>query len=1640
MPRIGKRSSRLPSFDFKAIEIKSARIQHDVVMRVADFDMPDQSEDSYRIHRGLKLSDEIARYYRIARSFWDDFDLIRESDNNASNLFAHNLLQNCLRFEELEKVEPIEFAERKFPIGYCDKQGRVPIVIAPAAKSDSRKAGVDESLVQFGDESRRSATQLLQAYLNADENALWGIVVDGAILRLLRDNISLTRPSWIEINLEKIFDEGLYNEFAVFWLLVHSSRFGATGSRPSDCSLERWYEEGLTVGSTVREKLRDGFRLALEELGTGLLENSSNGELRHKIQTGGMKRQSFFEELLRLVYRLIFLLVAEDRNLLHTLNAPKSVRETYRRGYSVSRLRDRCTNSSSLNRFCDSWDGLCVLFDALASGESRLGLPALGGLFDDSNLVNIGNSRISNKRLLKAIWHLTWFRSDNQLLTRVNWRDMETEELGSVYESLLELNPVANLETRKFTFNLDIAKGKGNKRKSTGSYYTPNSLVQLLLKTTLDPLLENAESCNPSDPVEEILDLTIIDPACGSGHFLLGAAHRVADRIMQYRSTGSYSQEEYQHALREVVNKCVYGVDRNPMAVELCKVALWIETLEPGKPLSFLDAKIRCGNSLVGVFDPEYQMIRDGLPDDTFDPLTGDDKQVAKDYKSINKRQKKAKSTSGIFKNFRVPESIGDSAIKINAMPENTLKEIKAKSKAWSRLEKNESHLNLKRACDTYVAAYFLPKTGELPNLENYENHAVPTTEMIWDLLRDDTVLFEISGKCTQVALENQVFHWPLEFPAVMSRGGFDCVVGNPPWERIKIQEQEFFSTRDPSIASAPNANARKLLIRSLKSAEPNTHQARLYIEYQEAKRNSEAASVFVRKSGRFPLTGKGDVNTYPLFSELCSRLVCSERKVSSKKQSNQTNFGARSASSLIQGRAGVIVPSGIATDATTSQFFGKIVSETKLAALYDFENRGGLFPDVHRGFRFTIFSIGHSQKARFSAFLHSPHDLEETERRIELETEDFKLMNPNSLTLPLFRARSDLVLTRKLYKKFPIFFRETPEDSRDLENHWKLSFQSMFHMSNDSSWFRTAKQLSECGFQTQGENRYSNQEKMIFVPLLEAKMVHQFDHRFGSYAGLDARPSDNNLPETFAASKADPNYEIDPWYWVPEDEVALRAARVPRNLKFHFRRRNENACLKVLAEWVLGTVDPGELQANRLASSVAHVESLLVDVLGTRVLSKEVLKSKITTWLGKSVSKAQAIQRETPLNSDDLIFMKSETLNTFDLVTALIEIKQPRWLMGWRDITGSTNERTTISSVFPKSATSGLYLIYLQQPARLVCVLLSYLCSLILDYICRQKIAGTHLQLHTFKQLAAPSPNNFSLNDLEFITPRVLELTYTSHSMKQWAEDLGYKGSPFNFDLERRALLKAELDAFYAKFFGLSRDELLYILDPSNIHGEAYPSETFRGLKRNEIKQFGEFRTQRLVLDEFDRLVETSVASSPNLLKSAKFSQLPTSKQDSSHSSELRSLDLTTVLIAFLKASNRPMSLHEIKCFVIYVFESQYLTRLVSEGISSNVKSFHKRDVPEKDRYIGNFFDDISTQWDNNVEKLRADSYLSVDSETGTWSAGEHLESVAIDDKVDELTKYVISVLSPLKTKMVIEVLPNELRNWIESGSEDIK
>ncbi len=822
--RLQRRRRRTVHLEFAALEIVGALITPDVVARVAApvaaNEAADQSEASYDTPPGLKLRDEIARYYRIGEALWSRFSQSAAASPESSTVFVTSLLRQCFGFNSLLPQQPIHIGERVFPVRHSALGGRVPVVIAPPVPEGNRRPGVDESLSLFADGTRRrSATLLVQEYLNAAPEAMWGIACDGSVLRLLRDNVSMTRPAWIEANLARIFTEGLFPDFSALWQLIHQSRFGNTSAAVSDCSLERWRDRGRSEGVTAREQLRDGVKVALLELGAGFLEHPANQDLRQALSTGVLTEQAYYEELLRLIYRFIFLFVAEDRDLLHTSTASAQARKLYDEGYGLSRLRDRSMRRAARDRHTDAWEGIKAAHALLGRGEARLGLPALGGLFAPGVLPHLQNATLENRRLLEAVWRLSWMRPEGQPLARINWRDMETEEFGSVYESLLELVPRASAVTRIFTF-AGNEEGRGSERKKTGSYYTADVLVKLLLDSTLDPVLDAAEARNPNDPASEILKLSIIDPACGSGHFLLGAARRAAGRIAKHRSPGAPSQAEFQHALREVVSHCIYGVDRNPMAVELCRVALWIEALESDKPLAFLDNHVRCGDSLIGVFD--YEVLAQGVPDEAYKPLTGDDKEVAKAYAKFNRQGREGKVATGLFAEFRAPTDLVAGATAVFTMPEDSLEQVAAKRDAFENMQIRDSWLQLKTASDSYITAFFAPKTGAVPSVADIADAPVPLTEHVWMVVRGSSLSPSMEESVDATARRIGAFHWPMQFPHVFAKGGFDVVIGNPPWERIKLQEQEFLpqnllksprrKTRPPGRSSSMSWKSRNPL------------------------------------------------------------------------------------------------------------------------------------------------------------------------------------------------------------------------------------------------------------------------------------------------------------------------------------------------------------------------------------------------------------------------------------------------------------------------------------------------------------------------------------------------------------------------------------------------------------------------------------------------------------------------------------------------------------------------------------------------------------------------------------------------------------------------------------------------------------
>ena len=620
------------------------------------------------------------------------------------------------------------------------------------------------------------------------------MVSNGNLVRLARDNPSLTRPAFIEADLERMFEEQLFADFAAFWLLFHVSRVAPHDGSPAKCLLEAWRTESLETGERARAKLRLGVTVALRQFGNGFLEHRANDGLRHALSTGEITETGYFQELLRLVYRLLFLFTVEDRNLLFHPEASGEAQRLYTEGYALSRLRDRALRRRHYDQHSDLWDGLRVVFRGLARGVEPFGLPALGGLFADDQCPQLDTCAITNDRLLQAIRALAFFDS-GKALARVNYRDMGTEELGSVYESLLELHPTIAVAPWTFGFIGDGQEEniRGSERKTTGSYYTPPVLVNELIKSALVPVIEHTLKDNPERPREALLGLKIVDPACGSGHFLLAAARQVAAEVARLDAGPDTPGEALrQHALREVVQHCIYGVDRNPLAVELCKTALWIETVEPGKPLSFLDAHIRCGDSLIGVLD--LKVLNEGIADDAYKALTGDTKEAAAHYRKLNKGQRDNRPSLDLA---GPPKDLAQALEAVETMPEESVSDIESKRKVFESLRSSGLGWRMKNACDLWTAAFFAAK-AEVPQRGH---EMVPTTDHVWNYLRGTMLYGVLVDSVAELSEKSRFFHWLVEFPEIFSKGGFDVVLGNPPWDVSQLSEEEYFASRAPNIA-----------------------------------------------------------------------------------------------------------------------------------------------------------------------------------------------------------------------------------------------------------------------------------------------------------------------------------------------------------------------------------------------------------------------------------------------------------------------------------------------------------------------------------------------------------------------------------------------------------------------------------------------------------------------------------------------------------------------------------------------------------------------------------------------------------------------------------------------------------------------
>jgi N-6 DNA Methylase len=1162
---------------FETMRLEGALFVPELLERMAAGEASTQAEADYEIPKGLKLHEEYGRSFRIATALGNDFaqQALRADIDAAAatRTFVLAFMRECLAYKDAEILNaPIELGGRQFPVTAMSCARRVPLIIAP------HRLGLDDPDAEFaimGSGTRRkSAHQLAQEFLNASSDCLWAVVTNGRSIRLLRDAETLTRPGFLEFDLETILAEASdrYADFAALWRILHSSR--ASTATSAGGVWEKWKADGHAQGIRVRDGLRDGVTQALLILGSGFLSHPENKELRQRLQDGSLRRNVYFQQLLRLIYRWLFVFCAEERNLLHSPEASESVRAAYADGYSMKRLRRRSLRLSARDSHGDLWVSVRILFKSLGAGEVRLGLPSLGGLFAEDQCQDLDTASLSNRDLLAAMRELRWF-FDRQSGRRsaIDYRNMGPEELGSVYESLLELVPTVDLEARKFGFVGITSEGSsaGNARKTTGSYYTHDSLVQQLIKTALDPVIQEKLAAHPDRPVEALLSISVCDPACGSGHFLLAAARRLAEKLAELRAPdGSVTNADYRHALRDVTSHCVYGVDINPMAVELCRVALWLETVDPGKPLGFLDHHIRCGNSLFGT-TPE--IIAAGLPDEAFTAVKarGDDSKVCSALKTRNKSEREGFGPLFAKENNDAREKMLQVAQAIEGMDDEDSRLVEQKKKAFSDSKASPEFLVSKFLADAWCAAFVSEKVsmidpaadpreaapiavseeGQLLHLQDelFAGDAAAadkgaskkpkkagkmaalvasvsgvTTGTLRDIVEGRHVDNGISQKVKSLADKYGFFHWHLAFPQVYANGGFDCILGNPPWERVKLTEKEFFADKSPEIAAADKAG-RNRLIKELKN-----EKSPIYLQFIEEKIRAASESSFFRNSNVCPLTGKGDVNLFALFTERCGDHV------------NKT------------GRVGVVVPTNLATDLNTSEFFSSLITRHSLESLYDFINsrwdshvtqmEGGddeddsdtvesslpmgrerlFFPGVLAQQRFSLITFAGSERMSaapvFAAMLRDTQEISPG-RIYTLSAEDIELVNPNTLSAAMFPSPKHASIVKGIYGRTPVLIRK----GKVQANPWCARLRSQFHMSND----REDHFIDRKAFLASPSSGAASD--LALVPLYEAKMLHQYDHRWASYPDAPVKKIEPSL----LTHKQDPEYQVGPRYRVSQ-------------------------------------------------------------------------------------------------------------------------------------------------------------------------------------------------------------------------------------------------------------------------------------------------------------------------------------------------------------------------------------------------------------------------------------------------------------------------------------------------------------------------
>ncbi|MCY3990683.1 MAG: hypothetical protein OXF50_05565 [Caldilineaceae bacterium] len=989
---------------------------------------------------------------------------------------------------------------------------------------------------------------LATADINSDGRIRWGILTNGRIWRLY-DRRALPRASgYYEVDLNAALNaaDGAHS-LRAFRLL-----FGRPAFSPQHGAQTSFLEDAIAEGRRYEEQVAS-------DLSGTVFDKVYPALVRALAGKSGAELETVRQAALIFLYRLLFLLYAEDRDLLPVNDSRyddyglrKSVRDDI-----DNRIAAGDAFSTVAANYYNHITTLCRQVDA---GDASIGLPPYnGGLFAQQAAPMLEQVSLSDHVLAPIIHNLSRTRGESGRRF-VNYRDMTVQQLGSIYERLLEREPV------RTPAGEIVVRPNSYARKDSGSFYTPQPLVDLIVERTLTPLLEERKAAfhakaaalqsdtrakadriadlRPLDPAAAALDLKVLDPAMGSGHFLVTAVDFLSDAIadlVEYAPTAApWLEDAYTSPLldriaairadilaradaanwvidrpqltdqaiirRMVLKRCIYGVDKNPLTVELAKVSLWLHSFTVGAPLSFLDHHLRCGDSLIGL------RVRDAARE--LSRLGG--------FTSASAIQAAENAAAGMQQ--------------IEEMSDADISEVEESAALFREVEKTTAPLRglLNTLCGVnWLAAGMKKKQRSefeaplqaiivsqeekaFPLLSNGPDHVDAA-----DPVRQHTLwpeFTEIWRAANDIAGRETFLHWEVAFPGVWRRwqddqptGGFDAIIGNPPWDRIKLQEVEWFATRSPELALAPTAAARRRGIKQLRQqGDP------LAADFDAAKLRADRLGQLIRASGHYPLLGGGDINLYSLFVERAMRLAKPD------------------------GIVGLLTPSGIYADKTAARFFKSVSTSGRVGGLFDFENRRlgtdlpPFFPDVDSRFKFCALIFGGEERlfpqTDCAFFLHDTAAIDDPDRCFPLAPADFARVNPNTGTAPVFRTRRDADITRRIYERHPVLVDRSGDDE---VRAWPVQYLTMFHMTNDSHLFRTAAQLDAAGFYPVEGNRWKK-GGILYLPLYEGKMVQAFDHRAAS---VEVNPENLNRPAQPRIATIDelsnPKWLPDPQFWV---------------------------------------------------------------------------------------------------------------------------------------------------------------------------------------------------------------------------------------------------------------------------------------------------------------------------------------------------------------------------------------------------------------------------------------------------------------------------------------------------------------------------